>query len=159
MEKSSSKHCDNCGIETKNPRFCSKSCSAKITNKEHIRRKKTKQCKKCECLILTRQTYCKDCIKTISYIEDKTIKEAVYTKHHRSSAFALVRSRARTIAKNNRMNSCKICGYNKHVEIAHIIPISTFPEETLLSEVNDITNLVALCRNHHWEFDRGEIKL
>jgi predicted restriction endonuclease len=28
-----------------------------------------------------------------------------------------------------------------------------------LSEVNDLSNLVYLCPNHHWELDNGIIKL
>jgi predicted restriction endonuclease len=31
--------------------------------------------------------------------------------------------------------------------------------ETLIQDVNDIKNLVALCPNHHKELDKGLIKL
>lgn len=26
---------------------------------------------------------------------------------------------------------------------------------SILSTINNISNLIALCRNHHWELDRG----
>ena len=47
--------------------------------------------------------------------------------------------------------------YNKHIEIAHIKGVSEFSDDSLVSEINDINNLVALCPNHHWEFDSGQL--
>lgn len=44
---------------------------------------------------------------------------------------------------------CKICGYNKHIEVAHIKAVSEFSDSTLISEINDINNLIGLCPNHH----------
>lgn len=85
--------------------------------------------------------------------EDTTLAEAIYTKHHKSSAYALVRTRARAVAKKLGLDSCEVCGYNKHVEIAHIRGISTFEGDTLLSVINARENLKALCPNCHWEFD------
>jgi len=57
--------------------------------------------------------------------------------------------------RSNKPQECAICGYNKHIEIAHIKAVSEFPNDALISEINDISNLVALCPNHHWEFDNG----
>lgn len=57
-------------------------------------------------------------------------------KHHKSSAFALVRGRARAVAKKLGMTCCKACGSDKHFEVAHIKAISSFPDTTLVSEVN-----------------------
>ena len=34
-----------------------------------------------------------------------------------------------------------------------------FDKDTTLNEINDINNLMALCRNCHWEFDNGLISL
>ena len=82
-----------------------------------------------------------------------TLKEAIYEKHHKSSAFALVRTRARAIAKKLGLDKCSNCGYDKHVEIAHIKAISTFDNSTLISVINSKENLMALCPNCHWELD------
>lgn len=49
-------------------------------------------------------------------------------------------------------------GYDKHIEIAHIKAVSDFSDDSLISEINDKNNLVALCPNHHWEFDNGFLK-
>ena len=87
--------------------------------------------------------------------KDITLGEAMalYSKHHRSSAFALVRTRARSIAASLGMKSCENCGYSKHVEIAHIKPVSSFPLSARISEANSRENIKALCPNCHWEFD------
>lgn len=51
--------------------------------------------------------------------------------------------------------SCVVCGYNNHVEVAHIKSVSSFTDNTPVSEINDISNLIALCPNHHWEYDNN----
>lgn len=134
--------------------YCSRSCSNSFNTKNNPRKVKTKKCKICNKLILSSRQRCSDCIKNAKPI-DYTLKEAIYVNHHKSSAFALVRSRARTIAKKYGMNKCVKCGYNKHVEIAHIKPISDFSLDSKLSEVNDKNNLLPLCPNCHWEYDHN----
>lgn len=54
---------------------------------------------------------------------------------------------------------CHICGYDKHVEVAHIKAVSEFSDDTLISEINSIDNLIGLCPNHHWEYDNGILKI
>lgn len=84
-----------------------------------------------------------------------TLADAVnlYSIHHRSSAYALVRSRARQAVKELGYKECVKCGYNKHVEIAHIKPIASFDFSTLVSVINSPGNLIPLCPNCHWEHD------
>lgn len=144
--------CLVCNNTTTNPRFCSRSCSAKHTNTINPKRKLTKQCKGCNNIVRYNRNYCKIC-RPHTQNKDMTLGEAIYTKHHVSSAYCLVRTRARMIAKKLGWKSCKNCGYSKHIEIAHIKAIGDFPKETLLSVINDPTNLAPLCPNCHWEFD------
>lgn len=54
---------------------------------------------------------------------------------------------------------CIICGYDSHIEIAHIKSVSEFPNEALVREINHPDNLIGLCPNHHWEYDNGLLKL
>lgn len=54
---------------------------------------------------------------------------------------------------------CSNCGYDKHVEVCHIKSISSFNNESKISEINDISNLILLCPNCHWELDNGILKL
>jgi 5-methylcytosine-specific restriction endonuclease McrA len=153
--------CLHCGKEfqkrstdiKRSPRhFCSRSCATSNNNKRNPRRTKTKKCSECGELIVSSRKRCPGCIGA-AQPKDMTLSEAMYNRHHKSSAFALVRSRARAIAKSQGWKECKKCGYDKHIEIAHIKGIADFPEDTLISVVNATDNLVGLCPNCHWEFD------
>lgn len=64
-----------------------------------------------------------------------------------------IRKDARNKAKTLGWNSCKKCGYNKHIEVAHIKPVNSFPKDSTLEEINHPDNLLPLCPNCHWEFD------
>lgn len=46
---------------------------------------------------------------------------------------------------------CEVCGA-KAVDIAHIIPRSKFGSKRL-AEQDDISNLMALCRDCHYKYD------
>lgn len=146
------KNCDNCGKETTNPRFCSKSCAAIKTNKEYPKRKPEGNCAGCSQSIKSSRKYCKLCFP-IYYCKDITLDEAIYSKHYRSNAYSLIRNRARNLMLREGHNSCSQCGYNKHVEIGHKKPISSFEGNTLLSVINHKDNLLVLCPNCHWEYD------
>jgi 5-methylcytosine-specific restriction endonuclease McrA len=84
-----------------------------------------------------------------------TLKEAIYEKHHKSSAFALIRTRARAEGKKLGFTKCCKCGYDKHIEVAHIKPISSFSEEVMISIINSKENIMPLCPNCHWEYDHN----
>lgn len=152
--------CHLCKKETTNPRFCSRSCAAKLTNKESPKRKLNRVCTKCENLVKShRHSLCS--IHFEEYIDrfkrDKTIGEYrnklsikgkhVSWMHSRIRAFA--RSWLRDIAKL----PCAKCGYSLHVELAHIKAVSDYDDNAKISEVNDISNVIQLCRNCHWGFD------
>lgn len=133
--------------------YCSRSCAVSMNNIKTPRKVKTKKCK-CGELILSDRKKCPQCIKDAEP-KDITLEEAIYKRHHKSSAYALVRSRARSVSKKLGWSQCRSCSYDKHVEIAHIKPISEFSEDTLLSTINNESNLLPLCPNCHWEFDNG----
>jgi hypothetical protein len=155
--------CINCKKQTKNPKFCSKSCAATYNNSKFPKRKPENRCIDCNKLITCERKRCEEHYliwQENKKAKDLTLKDAIYEKHHRSSAFALIRSRARQVAKKIKIDKeCQICGYNKHVEIAHINPISSFSESVLISEINSPDNLAALCPNCHWEFDHNLTQL
>lgn len=149
--------CLFCNKETINPRFCSHSCSAKLNNKLYPKRKPTKFCKTCGKNINCNSWYCKECKPKA--VEERTLQEVIYTNHHKSSAFALVRALARTVAKSLGYKSCVNCKYEKHYEVCHIKAIGDFPLTAKLIEINSPDNLLCLCPNCHWEFDNGLLKL
>lgn len=146
-------NCLNCNKETSNPKFCSSSCSATLNGKLYPKRRLRHKCSLCSKPIYSYLKLCKAC-RPITITQDMTLKEAMYSKEslHRSSLFAKVRSRARTVCKS-REQKCAHCNYNKHVEVAHIKAISDFNEDTLISIINHPNNLILLCPNCHWEFD------
>jgi tRNA threonylcarbamoyladenosine modification (KEOPS) complex Cgi121 subunit len=144
----------NCDIVNSPNHYCSRSCAAIKNNQNPNRKikKKTKKCKICGELIYKSRQKCPKCIENFAP-PDYTLKEAIYEQHHKSSAFALVRSRARILGKQLGLNKCSHCGYDKHVEIAHIKAIKDFSLSTKISTINHPSNIIALCPNCHWEFD------
>jgi len=65
----------------------------------------------------------------------------------------------RAYKKSKKEMICFSCGYSVFVEICHIKPINTFLDTAIVSEINHIDNLVALCPNCHWEFDNGLLEI
>jgi hypothetical protein len=149
----------NCGKETTNPKYCCKSCAAIVNNA--IFPKKTRKphyCKYCGAEIFGRTTVCGDCNPSkvdwskITY--DQISSRPAYQKNSR------IRTLARKLYQNsNKPQKCMMCGYDKHFHVCHIKPISSFPGHTAISTINDLDNLVALCPNHHWEFDHNILTL
>ena len=71
---------------------------------------------------------------------------------------AQIRSLARGVyRKSSRPKTCAVCGYDAHYEVCHIKSISAFLPTDFVGVVNELTILVALCPNHHWEFDHGKL--
>ena len=73
-----------------------------------------------------------------------------------SSRNSHIRGLARIQHKDLLKQPCAYCGYTRHVELCHIKAVSSFSEESLVSEVNSVDNVIQLCRNCHWEFDHPE---
>jgi hypothetical protein len=147
--------CKNCGFiikvndtqkvsEVKKKQFCNQSCGAKFNNKTRHQETKPKKEKS------QRYSYF-DGITKKNYLD----KKEVYYKFR-----AEIRKHAQWVyQKNNGSKSCKICGYDKHIQVCHIKSVSSFNDNDLITEINSINNLIGLCPNHHWEYDNGYIKL
>jgi len=153
-------NCLCCGKQTTNPKYCSRSCAAKVSNKANPKRKLVRKCVKCDKVVANHKTrYCEEHDAEPRPISrhEVTIGEyrnAIALKgRHPSWMHANVRFLARQWFKEMKKLPCAKCGYDKHVELAHIKSLSSFPDDTKLSEVNSESNLIQLCRNCHWEFD------
>ena len=151
--------CENCGKSTNNPKFCSRSCSASYNNRKSSKRVSTKTCRICnDKPMSTRSVFCEK-----HYEEWKISKRSItiddYQKNcsakgkHPSWKNVKIRSLARTWLSHLKEMPCAKCGYNLHVELAHIKAISEFSGDTQLSVVNSEKNVIQLCPNCHWEFD------
>jgi 5-methylcytosine-specific restriction endonuclease McrA len=71
------------------------------------------------------------------------------------SARSTIRDHAYQVFQETNPGSCHICGYSKHIEVAHLKAVSEFTADTLITEINNQANLVGLCPNCHWEFDHS----
>jgi hypothetical protein len=153
------KHCEVCQNLTKNKRFCNRACS----NKGSPRRKLIiRFCKKCDrkfTLNESRSKYCIQCrqkpnvgVFTLEHFANKN------SGNHPSWKFAEVRAHCRYINRHLK-KACQVCGYDMHVELAHIKALHAWPLTTTLNVVNAESNILVLCRNHHWEFDHGKLHL
>lgn len=150
--------CLHCGTETDNPKFCSRSCAATYTNKAYPKRKPTGSCRICATPLTRRLKMCSSCREAQSR-KNTTIgafRAAERAKgRHASWLHHQVRGLNRCWNRSITKGPCRRCGYTHHVELAHIKPITEFPDDTLLGEVNSPANLIPLCPNCHWEMDNG----
>lgn len=147
--------CENCGkiieYEFKRNKFCGHSCSA-IKNNKNTTRNKTG--------INGIISKPKKVIVIKELIQDNN-KGNIFklSKNWQSARTAIRRNACQVFAKSGKEYKCAICGYDLHVEIAHIKAVSDFDDIAILKEINNINNLVALCPTHHWEYDAGLINL
>jgi HNH endonuclease len=141
--------CLNCTTNTSNPKFCSRSCAASYNNRSNPKRKLEGSCIVCASPVQKRLIYCQAC-RTVP-VEERRLDLSVNSNAGNNSD---IRDDARRQYRNSgRPRFCALCGYDKHVDICHIKDIRTYPDGTLYSIINKQSNLIALCKNHHWEFD------
>ena len=155
-------YCKNCNIsflkraseiKRKNVKnhFCSRRCAVTYNNILFPKRPHNNLCRKCgNRTIKSDHKFCKNCSPLgLKPLSEQTLEEA-----GRNS----LRYNAINVLKD-RSKICVNCGYDKAVDCCHIKPVSSFKKESLLSEINHPTNLIFLCKNCHWEFDHGMLKL
>ena len=93
-------------------------------------------------------------------ILDKTKGEVFSNRGNWQSARSSIQKIARIIFfEENKNPKCAICGYDKHVDVAHIKAVSEFSQDSTIREINLLTNLIGLCPNHHWEYDHNLLDL
>ncbi len=149
--------CKNCGKETENPKFCSRSCAAIANNTIYKKRKPQGKCAECGKPVVSDRKYCKECFQDSLISFDRSTLGEVKQNNKLWQLNNNIRTRARKVALNsNDIKSCVFCGYDKHVEVCHIKPISEFPDDATVAEINALENLILLCPNCHWEFDHSQ---
>lgn len=154
--------CVNCGKETTNPKFCSRSCSATYTNKLNPKRKLERICCVEGCQELTVNCRTSRCAPHWTEYKENKFQNRTIGQYrqmqsvkgkHPSWIHAHIRGFARSWLKHLTKEPCRKCGYSKHVELAHVKAVSDFEDSALLSVVNSEKNVIPLCPNCHWEFD------
>ncbi len=154
-------NCLECNSPTINPKFCSRSCSAKMNNRKSPKRSVQGLCKTCSTPISTQRLYCNNCVLNIGcrnypkYLWDNlTYKEVTGRRVYQKNS--VIRDKARRkYASSSKLKKCYRCGYDKHYEVCHIKAISSFSENDLVGTINSLDNLIALCPNCHWELDNS----
>jgi hypothetical protein len=137
--------------------FCNSACSASFNNRIPKRIAKHR-CEKCDRPIWggSFSGLCGACYRSEYQIDGKTLLEVVGHRKNDANRYTSIRySARRAYSKSGLPMKCIVCGYDVHVEICHVKGIAEFPDNALISEINDLTNLMALCRNHHWEKDHS----
>ena len=147
--------------------FCSHSCAGIYNGSAFPKKSKYKKersiCRTDDCTERVEHlgvVYCTNCIKIGRHLRggialtEQTITHA--SRRGGTNKFDSIRANARALyRKQLQTPKCERCSYNKHVEVCHKRPISSFIPETLVSEVNKRENIALLCPNCHWEFDKG----
>jgi len=149
-------------------KFCSRSCAARYNNKKFPKRSiflgdgKYKLKGICSCG--NKKDYesdlCHSCymIKKYKDAKSKPLKY-FFSKGNARIKYGTIRKwAALIIEKEGILKTCAVCKnkeFDSVVEVAHLKGIASFPEETLMGEVNNLDNLVYLCPSHHKLYDKG----
>lgn len=153
--------CLHCMKPTKNPSFCSRSCSVAYHN--HLNPKRKRQpafCKHCQAEIPNGRTVCDECNRSVVDWSQRTIGELRRATAYAYQVNAQIRYMARRVYGRSRSpTACCVCGYDKHTEVCHIRPIGEWPDDTPIATINGTDNLIALCPNCHWELDHGQLEI
>lgn len=157
-------NCIYCNTPFESKLYNKKACSQRCANRNRVskwRIKTSKPCSICKInLVLKESTTCKDCHFSgrIKDWSSYTLQDMQELDSYQISA--RVRQDARKVYAQSKLpRECKICKYNNHIEIHHIQQIKSFPKSTKIGVINNLSNLVPLCRNHHWEVENDFIQL
>lgn len=148
-------NCLHCGTQTANAKYCSRSCANRVNG--HLfpgRQRIARSCKHCGRALATRRTTCDQC--NPSFVDWQMVPLHQLKAKVLQQYAAQIRGLARMLyRRSSRPNACAVCGYDTYHEVCHIKPINGFLPTDSVADVNRLRNLVALCPNHHWEFDHG----
>jgi len=124
-----------------------------VWRKVHLKKEGVvRLCSSCGVSLSQRRKYCKTCNPRYMKWENTTIGDL---KEKEGQLYGrTVRNVARDIYyRSSKPVKCLVCSYEKNFQVCHIIPVDKFSDTTTIADVNNISNLMALCPNHHWEFD------
>lgn len=140
--------------EVRRRKFCNQQCNGKYKKLNNINKENT----------LKRKS---GAIPLIEYrnkisILNKTKGQLFNERTTWQSARSAIQKSARSIYFKYAPNShccAKNCKYSLHVDVAHIKAVNEFNNSTLIYEINTPSNLIGLCKIHHWEYDNGYLDL
>lgn len=154
------RNCIECGEFTSNPKFCSRSCAATFNNRKYPKRSKGIEwlCPECGGEKYYQSVLCQTCRTRRHW--DQALNRAIDDMFLIGNArikYSQIRTWARKLMKRaGRLDKCEKCDFSLMIEVSHIKAIGDFSPETLMKEVNAQDNMMALCPNHHVEFEMLE---
>lgn len=88
--------------------------------------------------------------ESLNLIKNQT-KDKIFelSKNWQAGRNAIRKNACKVFEESGKEYKCLACGYDTHVEIAHIKAVSEFDGDCYMEEINHIDNLMALCPNHH----------
>ena len=150
--------CKKCLMEftPSNPKqiFCSNSCQNSFRQKLW-RENHQKPCEDCGDMVGPESITCRKCRwsrRTTTLKDDVTVAQL---REHAGGKYWWATPIRKHAQKFIPREPCRACSYDLHVEAAHILAVASFPDTAKLSEINNPDNIIPLCPNCHWEFDRG----
>ena len=144
--------------------FCNRSCSASFNNK-NVSRKLHNECKSCGKQIDRSITFCSHKCNLDFLFENgkvsNTTKDDLFNGavNWQSARSTIVKHANSSFDRSNKKRKCIVCGYDNIINVSHIKAVKDFHGDSLIKEINHPDNLIALCPNHHWEFDNGILLL
>lgn len=176
-------HCEYCGKsilpdghtqlgDIRKKRFCNRICAGYFHHggRNGKMASKTYTCRKCGTEFeisrrrpdggIAKRQLCDNCKIRDDLFTLQSIGELFARRKNWQSARSAIRKNAAEVYfGSGRPTVCAVCGYSNHIQVSHIVAVSEFPKTATVREVNDLANLIALCPNHHWEFDHGILDL
>ena len=145
--------CENCNKETTNPRFCSRSCSAQVTNRESPRRNKGSGWKETKCIECnvdfeyhcsrSAGKYCSNACQG-----KRRNRKTVEAWKNSPESYKRITNSIKIHLREEAGNCCSGCGWNKKNPITGNCPLEIHHRDGN-SENNTPENLQVLCPNCH----------
>jgi len=138
--------------------YCSRACAATKNNTLHPKRIRL-GCRRCQVSIshLPKSSLlCEECNSQKVDWTTITLNDCVSKRKYQR--YSRIRTASRRIyLSSNRPKYCMVsgCGYSKHFDVCHVKAIKDHLPSDTVATINSLDNLIALCKNHHWEFDNG----
>ncbi len=139
-------------------KFCGRSCAAKYNNPK---RSPKHICLDCGArLTHSTKNRCHQCRMNLveTQARERPIKDFFVEGASRAKFNHVRRWARKLIDRSNRVKECEMCNFDVVVEVCHLEPIASFPEDTPMGIVNSLDNLIYLCPNHHAMLDKGLLK-
>lgn len=152
--------------------FCARGCAAKFNNRlrePHPIKPITPICGICNSPIQDAKRkgrkYCFACFAKRAALQKemflaRTKGDLFSSRKSWQAARSAIQKHARLVYFNAvKTPACFFCPYSRYIEVCHRRPVASFQGSAKISEINCISNLVGLCRNHHWELDHNLVSL